>query len=209
MPVNSNPGDPAANSYASEEEYAVYAANRFPVIAASVALTGTALTASLICACRTLEACFDWLGEAANPAVQALGWPRNGLNNRNRYPIPNTVVPQELKNSQCELVYQVAAGFDLTADNQALIQQVNRVQAGSVSVGFQSQDNASAIGVDMFIRRMGSKFNYVSNAIPGEVRRLLLEHWFRQERILLPIIIDVQGASRRTDFRRFDGDRDE
>jgi hypothetical protein len=55
---------------------------------------------------------------------------------------------------------------------------------------------------------MGSRFNYVSLAIPGEVRRMLLQHWFIQARILRPVIIDIVGSSV-GHHRHEDGQRDD
>jgi hypothetical protein len=41
---------------------------------------------------------------------------------------------------------------------------------------------------------MGSEFNYVSLAVPGEVRRLLVPSWFEQPSVKRPLILRAMGG---------------
>lgn len=195
------PGAADANSYASYVEYQAYAATRLPAIDdAASAIQGDA-EAALIMAARSLDANFDWTGAPVDD-VQVLCWPRAGMASRTGFPVATTVNPQPLKNAQCELAYQLLGGADLISDNSAAINGVSSVKAGSVAVSFQSVNTATRESMDMIIRRMGSAFNYVSVAIPGEVRRLLVPSWFKQHRILLPVIFDVYGGAERGPWMR-------
>jgi hypothetical protein len=190
MTFHDTPADPDANSYASVAEFADYCAVRFPVIDQVDPGDVPTTQAVLIMAARSLDANFDWTGCATTPDVQSLTWPRKGMLSRNKAAIAIDSIPRDLKEAQCELAYQIYGGADLISDNSAALQGVSNVKAGSVEVGFQSVNTSTPESVDMIIRRMGSQFNYVSTAIPGEVRRLLVPSWFRQPGILRPVIVD-------------------
>lgn len=188
MAIDTTVGGASANSWASVAEFKVYRAVRMPQNAVVLAAVDAIIEAALIAACREINADFAWTGQAVD-SVQALTWPRQGMLTRNGYVIPTTVNPQELKDAQCELAYQMMiAGADLITDSQAALLGIASVKAGSVAVGFQSVDTSTDEAYDLIIRRLGSEFNYISNAIPGEVRRLLVPSWFEQPSILRPII---------------------
>lgn len=179
-----------ANSFATLNEFDAYAETRLPSVAAVLAATDDAKEAALIVSCRSLGANLAWTGAAVD-AVQALTWPRLGMLTRNGFAIPTsgaTSLQPPLKDAQCELAYQLLAGANLVADNDALNKNVSSVKAGDVAVSFQNVDLSSVEAVDMFIRRLGSEFNYISSAIPGEVRRLLVPSWFEQPSILRPVM---------------------
>lgn len=187
MALITTPGATNANSYATVDEFKAYRTNRLPASAAVLAAIDAAIEIALIVAARSLDANFDWTGAAVDD-VQALTWPRTGMLTRNGYSISSTTIPQALKDAQCELAYQLLAGVDLVSDSDASKQNVSSVKAGSVAVSFQTVDTSSEEAVDMFIRRLGSEFNYISNAVPGEVRRLLVPSWYNQPSIMRPIL---------------------
>jgi hypothetical protein len=193
MALVTTPGAADANSYASVDEFKVYRVNRLPAKALATGAVDASIEIALLIACRSLSDNFTWTGAAVDD-VQALTWPRSGMMTRNNFPLPTTggsSIPQALKDAQCELAYQLLAGVDLVSDNDALKQNISSVKAGSVAVAFQNIDQASPDAIDMLIRRMGSELNYVSNAIPGEVRRLLVPSWFEQPSIKRPVLFQA------------------
>ena len=192
MALVTTPGAANANSFATVEEFKTYRTNRLPSVAAVLTATDPQIEAALIVGARAMESTLDWTGTAVD-AVQAMTWPRNGMLTRNGFAIANTVNPQALKDAQSEWAYQLLAGTDFTADNDALKQGIASVKAGDVAVSFQDIDSASEEAVDMFIRRMGSEFNYLS--APGEVRRLLVPSWFNQPSIARPFEFEAYGGS--------------
>lgn len=191
MPLTPTSGSDSANTYATLAEYDTYAETRTPSIAAVLAATDDQKEAALVVACRSLDSNFDWTGGAVD-ATQALTWPRSGMLTRNGFAISTTTVPRELKNAQCELAYQMLiTGTDLVSDDDAAKAGVASVKAGSVAVTFQNVDTSTQEAVDMLLRRMGSEFNYLSNAIPGEVRRLLVPSWFNQPTMTRDVIFEA------------------
>lgn len=197
--LNTNPGDPAANSYASLDEFSAYANSRYPVIAwyFAASTTDDLRSGALIAACRELDSCFEWTGRAVDD-VQALVWPRAAMLNRNGIPIPTsgaTSIPNDLKNAQCEFALQLLAA-DRLSDNIPLHKGITSLRAGSVALSFSDvvgrhQDPEAA---DVTVRKAQSDLNYVSDVVPDEVRRLLVQSWFQQNLVSLPLIFDAIGG---------------
>lgn len=188
MALDTTPGSATQDSFATVAEFKTYRANRLPALAGAVNAVDSAIEAALIVAGRSLDANFQWTGAAVD-AVQAMTWPRSGMLTRNGFAIATTEIPRDLKTAQCELAYQLLGGADLVSDNSAAQQGVASVKAGSVAVAFQEMDTSSAESVDMMLRRLGSEFNYLSVAVPGEVRRLLVPSWFEQPTIVRKFLI--------------------
>ena len=193
MSVETTVGAADANSWADESEFKEFRVNRFPVVAAVVAATDDLITPALIVACRMIGDDFKWTGRPVN-SVQALTWPRRGMRTRNGYPIASTDIPIELKYAQCEMAYELLAGADLVSDNDALLKGISSIRAGSVGITFQNVSQSTVEEVDMFLRRMGSDFNYLSSQISGEVRRLLVPSWFEQPTIKRPLFVFAAGS---------------
>jgi hypothetical protein len=190
MALDTTPGAATANSYASLAEFKTYRTNRLPAVAQVLLATDPAIEVGLIMGARSLDANLDWTGSAVD-AVQALTWPRTSMLSRNKFPIPSsgvTSIPQPLKDAQCEIAYQLLAGVDLVSDNVAAQLGVSLVQAGDVRVAFQRDSLTTFEAADIFLRRLGSEFNYLSVAIPAEARRLLVESWFNQPSIFRPVL---------------------
>lgn len=180
-------GGADANSWATVDEFKAYRETRYPQNANAIAAVDAAIIAALIVACRNVNENFDWTGAAVD-ATQGLTWPRSGMLTRNGFAISTTTIPKELKDAQCETAYQILAGIDLVSDNAAAQQNVLGVKAGSVSVQFQQTNTSTSEAVDLLLRRMTSEFNYLSNAVPGEVRRMLVPSWYEQPTIVRPIM---------------------
>lgn len=189
MALDTTPGSATQNSYATVAEFKAYHASRYPQIAWVTGAPDPLIEALLIQAARLLDTNFTWTGAAVD-GTQALTWPRSGMLTRNGYAIPTSGVTSiviDLKNAQCEWAGQANVS-DLLADNAAAQLGVASVKAGSVAVSFQSVDTSSVESVDMMLRRLGSQFNYLSNEVPGEVRKLLVPSWYRQPSIKRPLL---------------------
>jgi hypothetical protein len=187
MAIDTTVGGANANSWASVAEFKVYRDVRLPASAVVTAATDALIEAALQVACRSINENFDWTGAAVDN-VQALAWPRSGMLSRNGFAIATTVNPKELKDAQCEMAFQIIAGADLVADNAAAAQGVALVQAGSVKVAFQHQLANSYETADIILRRLTNEFAYLSTAMPGEVRRMLVNSWYNQPTIFPPVM---------------------
>lgn len=194
MAFDVTPGGAAANSFATVAEFKTYHTNRYPQIEWIATAADALIEALLVMSARLLCNDFDWTGTAADPASddatvhQALAWPRVGMLSRNGFTLPSSgalSIPIDLKNAQCEWA-GVLNVSDLLSDNDAAKLGISSVKAGSVAVSFQDVDTSSSESVDMILRRMGSEFNYLSNEVPGAVRRLLVPSWFNQPTIQRP-----------------------
>ena len=187
MAIDTTVGGANANSWASVAEFKAFRDVRLPASATVTAASDALITAALIAACRNINQNFDWTGAAVD-ATQALTWPRAGMQTRNGFSIATTTNPKELKDAQCEMAFQIIAGIDLVGDNAALQQSVLGVKAGSVSVQFQQTNTSTNEAVDLSLRRLTSEWAYLSNAVPGEVRRILVPSWYNQPTVLRPIM---------------------
>lgn len=200
MPITlvDTPGAANANTWASLAEYKSYIETRRPQLPwFAAALGGTTidgeLKIDLIQACRLINASFDWTGQIASE-TQNLMWPRLGMYDRANRAIPSTVNPEDLKLSQCEMAVQLHSDeTDLLSDDEVRKGGIASVAAGSVEVEFQSRDTSSKEGADVLIRQAGSEFNYLSDSIPGIVRRLLVPSWYREAEngLSRPFIFEV------------------
>lgn len=189
MSLDTTPGSATGNSFATVAEFDTYHVNRYPQIEWILTATTPLKEALLIMAGRLLNNDFAWTGAAVD-SVQAMTWPRSGMLSRNGYTLPTTGAlsyPIDLKNAQCEWAGQLGAA-DLVSDDDAAKGNLSSVRAGSVAVAFQSVNTSSQESVDMILRRLGSEFNYLSNEVPGEVRRLLVPSWFNQPTIIRKLL---------------------
>lgn len=187
MAIDTTVGGANADSWASVSEFKAYRAVRLPANATVTAASDPLIEAALAAACRNINANFAWTGSAVDD-VQALTWPRDGMLTRNGFAIATTENPKALKDAQCEMAFQIIAGVDLVGDNQAAQQNVLGVKAGSVSVQFQQTNTSTTEAVDLALRRLTSEWAYLSNAVPGEVRRLLVPSWYAQPTALASIM---------------------
>lgn len=142
MSIVATPGAANANSYATIAEATTYHGGRLNADAWTDADDATRESA-LIMAATFLDAMPQaWTGQAADPAVQALSWPRVGMKNRHGYAIDSTVIPQTLKNAQAEFARQLIEA-DRLADNDVANQGITSLKAGPVSLSFKEKDTAT------------------------------------------------------------------
>lgn len=187
MPITlvDTPGASNANTWASLAEYKAYIETRRPQLSwFAAAIGGTTideeLKIDLVQACRLINASFDWTGQIASD-TQILMWPRLSMKDRAGRAILSTVNPTDLKLAQCEMAVQLHSDeTDLLSDDEVEKGGISGVKAGSVEVSFQDRDTSSKEGADTLIRQSSSGLNYLSDSIPGIVRRLLVPSWYRE-----------------------------
>jgi hypothetical protein len=118
-----------------------------------------------------------WTGAATNPAVQALGWPRGGMKNRNGYAILSSVIPGDLKNAQAEYA-RLLSENDLSGASGASIAEsgIGSVSAAGVSVSFKSVSKAEAKS------KTYGKEDERHGQVPASVIGLLVPSWLLDPR---------------------------
>ena len=186
-------GGATSNSYLTIEEANDYFDTRLPIAGWTNADEDTK-AALLIMATRTLDSLLTplktyvpasgsasayfrvrraWTGSPAS-TTQRLAWPRSGMYDRNGNAIPTTVIPHELKEATAELAGQLSIS-DRTLDNEASVQGLKSVSAGSVSLSFKDYIEAKVL--------------------PDAVWNLLPPSWYSEE-IIIPAftaLFDVIG----------------
>lgn len=164
-----------ANSYETHAEANAYFEARLPLTPPWVA---SGQEAALIMATRTLDALAQpfktffpgnppyyrirrqWTGTPAT-TTQRLAWPRIGMYDANGNAIPSNVIPQALKDAESELAGQLLKG-DRTLDNDAVVQGLSSIRAGSVALSFRE--------------------GIVPQVLPDAVWNLMPPSWFTDER---------------------------
>lgn len=129
-------GDASANSYATRAEGNTYFGDRLHASAWSSA-TDANKDAALLWAAKLLDRSVQLNGTRAT-ATQALNWPRDGMEDESGNPIANTVVPQVVKDVQCELAILLLSS-DRSLENQASAQGLTSLKAGPVSLAFKDK----------------------------------------------------------------------
>lgn len=151
------PGAANANTYATQAEADAYFAARLPLVPPWDEADDP--TAALAMAARVLDSFVQalkvyvpasttggskayyitrraWTGAPAT-TTQKMAWPRINMYDRNNNLIASDVIPQDLKDAQCELAGQLLI-TDSTLDNAVRVQGITSVKAGSVAVTFKS-----------------------------------------------------------------------
>jgi hypothetical protein len=145
---------------------------------------------------------FLWTGGSNTPVTvppQALIWPRNGMLDINGNLIPNDptnplCIPIRLKQAVCEFAGQLFA-TDRLADNDADKFQVQSVRAGDLDLRMQRASLETIESADIWARLHSPEFNWISNAVPEVVRRMLLQSWYTAPTIKRPLIFKSFGGS--------------
>jgi hypothetical protein len=117
-----------------------------------------------------------WTGMPAT-ATQKLSWPRIGMYDVNGNLIPETVIPQELKDAESEFAGQLGL-TDRTLDNDVIVQGLTSVKAGSVALTFKNQ--------------------FQPQVVPDAVLNLLLPGWLTDVVVepAVPALFDVVSGPR-------------
>jgi hypothetical protein len=182
MALDATVGGANSNTYATLAEADDYnSARTFSTVWSETDLD--VQEASLIEAARLLDAVFRWTGSATD-SIQARSWPRNGMFTRNNYPIPNNVIPQELKDAQAEYARQLVVG-DLTVSLDQDSEGLAAVKAGPIEIKFKPNNPITTLALySAQLRLQSPEFAYLSKLIPEGVRILLVPSWYLQASIL-------------------------
>lgn len=156
------PGAEDANSYLTVEEADAYFESRIKGESWSNA-SADEKAAALITATRVLDSMSvgqrrlirpsnkdpfyltsrTWTGTIATD-TQALAWPRIGMRDRHGRSIASDTIPKELKQATAELAGQLYL-TDRTLDNEAVVQGISSISAGSVSISFKDAIEAKVL----------------------------------------------------------------
>lgn len=172
MAIVTTPGAANADSYADIAFVDAYAVGH-PLASGWLNASDAVKEGKLIRTTRLLDAAPEaWTGSAVT-ATQALGWPRNGMFNRNGFAIGTTIVPTELKNAHAEFAIQMTDADTRTADNDILNQGINKVKAGPVEVGFSTINLENSVLTAGQVRSRDA----LAAVLPDAVRYLLVPSW--------------------------------
>lgn len=195
MPLVPTPGAADANTYCTLDEADAYNASRLNTESWTTADTPTK-TAALLAAARLLDSSFDWTG-AAVTETQYMSWPRTGMFSKNKFLIPNTVIPQQLKEAQAEFARQLVDD-DRTSDNDAFKAGLKGLTVGPVSMQFRDPEGGvSPTDKDADVRRQGPDFDYLAKAVPDAARNLLVKTWYRTGSVTGSLLFMAGGGNRR------------
>lgn len=175
MALITTPGAADADSYATLAEATAYHASRLHSSSWAALANDAVREAAMKWATRVLDAYPRCYTGAPVDDVQALGWPRSGMLNRNGFPIPTSgpsSIPKELKNAQIELAFQLSVA-DLTANNSVINQGITSIKAGSVAISFADLNAENSLLVARSIREL----NALMAVLPDAVKYLLVPSW--------------------------------
>lgn len=140
LTVVTTPGASTANSYCSLAEADTYhEAHRYA--STWTAATDTQQNEALVMATRLIDQHMAWSGNVVTD-TQALLWPRNGMSYESGYYIPNTVIPQGLKNATAEFARLIIAS-DVTLSGSSA-GAVQALKVGSIEVKYAEGDASTA-----------------------------------------------------------------
>jgi hypothetical protein len=135
MALIATPGAANANSFETLEEFNTYLSERL--------FTGTASGASdadkeraLIMSTRLIGRWFIWNG-AVWTQTQSLPFPRLGLVNANGQPIPEGVIPQELKDAESELAIVLLNAGTTDPTQASETANISKLKASSIEITFK------------------------------------------------------------------------
>jgi len=154
MTLDATVGGAASNSFVTLAEFNHYLETRLHLPASVISASSTNKEKALMWSSRLISA-LCWLGSGSTD-TQRLSWPRLGLVYGTGFAIPGNVLPQELKDAVCELAFLLLQK-DTTLPNQAAVQGLTKIKAGSVELGFKNE--------------------IVFSAVPDSVKALLPEGW--------------------------------
>jgi hypothetical protein len=163
--IDSTPGSPTANSYASLSEADAYHTAHLYGSVWDAAATDTKNRA-LVSATRLLDEHIEWDGQVF-VQMQALLWPRAGMYYENNWYIPGDVVPQKLKDAVAEFARLLIVA-DRTAENDIEAQGITHIGAGPVDLTFNGRTKAKVIpdSVYFMVRTWGE----ARARVPASVR---------------------------------------
>lgn len=139
MTIVATPGAVNANSYADEAYAESFFMSRLGSDAWLKAASETR-EAALIQATVMLDSMFEWNGERTTEE-QSLRWPRAWCEDRDGYVIDDDIVPDLVKQAQCELAKFLIANSGYSGESR----DVDRLTIGTIRLDFD--DSASALPI--------------------------------------------------------------
>ncbi len=124
-----------ANSYVTEAELTAWIEDRLRNSTAVAAATSDTKKKALVLATRLLDEQIEWEGDPSEPTVQALQWPRYGLEDDKGNTLDEDVVPQRLKNATMELACNL---IDSDRTAEVSTEGIDRIKAGPVEIEFSA-----------------------------------------------------------------------
>lgn len=177
-----------ANSFADVDYYKIYWAGHL-FNTAALAATDDTIAAALLQTGRALNAIPVWTGSATLPEVQAMTWPRRGMVSRNNSAIGEMVIPNDLKDAQCEWAGQYISK-NLFATNTIQASGISSAKAGPVSVSYQSRPTGGVDVMEADFRRSMPELAWASTEVPDFVRNLLVPSWYDRQTLAPPFVFE-------------------
>lgn len=134
--IVATPGAANANSYVTRTEANTYFGDRLHS-SAWTAASDADKDAALLWSTKLLDRSVRLNGERST-TTQALNWPRTGMEDESGNEIADDVVPQVVKDVQCELA-MLLIGTDRSLENAASAAGLTSLRAGPVSLGFKDE----------------------------------------------------------------------
>jgi hypothetical protein len=135
MALIATPGAVNANSFETLAEFNTYLSERLFSETASAA-TDAKKEAALIMSTRLISRWFIWNGTVWTQ-TQSLPFPRIGLVNGNGQPIPEGVIPQELKDAESELAIVLLNAGTSDPTQSSDTAGISKLKASSIEITFK------------------------------------------------------------------------
>ena len=136
------PGATNANSYVTRAQADTYFSERLHSSAWTSA-SGDTKDAALVWAAKLLDRTVRYNGSKTSSS-QSMAWPRSGMVDESGNEIADTVIPQTIKDVQCELA-MLLIGTDRSLENQASAQGLTSLRAGPVSLSFKDEIKVNVV----------------------------------------------------------------
>jgi hypothetical protein len=137
--INSNAGDPAANSYASVEQADTYHSKRLHNTEWTESFEATKEKA-LMMATSVLDV-LNWKGNITN-GDQGLRWPRSGVTNLDGKLYPDDAIPKPLISAVSELAWELIKG-DRTVDSDSA--GISEIKVAEIELKFDRMTTPAKI----------------------------------------------------------------
>lgn len=160
MPLDATPKGLSSNAYCTRAEADTFLTQARLNADAWTAATGPHQDAAIMWATRIMDACYEW-GGAPRTLTQALGWPRSGVRNRDRFWLDYDTIPEALKQASSELALELLKR-DRTAEPELLGLGITDLSAGSVRIAIDP--NAVLPLIPNYIRHM---IDFLGDLKPG------------------------------------------
>jgi hypothetical protein len=159
MTLDATIGGASSDTYSTLAEYTTYAADMGWTIQSTDPLN----EADLRRARMYLDRQYEWIGYRVT-STQLLQWPRTIGGYVENYTVANNIIPQSIKDAQCELAYLIKGGLDpfKTVKGGSL----QSTKAGPVSVTYStSRETPRIVAIDGMVAPYGSKKGSIVNLV--------------------------------------------